>query len=191
MPEGTKMDYIKKYYMIAIAMLGFEKKGCDFYLSLATEPSLKSLERLLRQTGYEKAKELDIISGMVTVSEFLLNDNKVAVYDTEDMDTWLRSAIPDIYNDTSSERIAMAKSPQDALSIIVELEERVLDFYRAINARITMDTTQIDSIISRQKRHLACLSAAKYQLETLEFNSLRSPAGATSIETGHVSTVHS
>lgn len=191
MPEGTKMDYIKKYYMIAIAMLGFEKKGCDFYLSLATEPSLKSLERLLRQTGYEKAKELDIISGMVTVSEFLLNDNKVAVYDTEDMDTWLRSAIPDIYNDTSSERIAMAKSPQEALSIIVELEERVLDFYRAINARITMDTTQIKSIISRQKRHLACLSAAKYQLETLEFNNLRGPAGATSIETGHVSTVHS
>ena len=191
MPEGTKMEYIKKYCMIATAMFGFEKKGCDFYLSLATKPSLKSIERLLRQTGYEKAKELDIISGMVSVSEFLLNDNKTGVYDTEDIDTWLRSAIPDIYNDTSSERIAMAKSPQEALSIMIELEERVLDFYRAINARITMDTTQINSIIARQKRHLACLSAAKYQLEILEFNSLRGPAGAMSIETGHVSTVHS
>ncbi len=191
MPEGTKMDYIKKYYMIAIAMLGFEKKGCDFYLSLATNPSLKTIERLLRQTGYEKAKELDIISGMVTVSEFLINDNKVSVCDTEETDQWLRSSIPDIYNERSSERIALAKSPQEALSVMIELEERVLDFYRAINAKITMDTTQIDSIISRQKRHLACLSTAKHQLEISALNNLTVPVGAVSIESGQLNTVHS
>ena len=172
-------------------MLGFKKKGCDFYLSLATKPSLKSIERLLRQTGYEKAKELNIISGMVSVSEFLLSDNKAAVYDTEEMSEWLDSAVPDIYNSTFADQIILTRSPQEALSIMVELEERVLDFYRAINARITMDTTQIDSIISRQKRHLACLSAAKYQLEILEFNSLRGPVWAKSIETGQLNTVHS
>lgn len=191
MPEGTKMDYIKKYFMIATAMLDFEKAGCDFYLSLATEPLLKSLERLLRQTGYEKAKELDIISGMVTVSEFLLNDNKTAVYDTEETSQWLESATPDIYNDSFSDQIILTKSPQEALSIMVELEERVLAFYQAINARITMDTTQINSIIARQRRHLASLSAAKYQLEISSLNNRMVPVGAMSIETGHVSTVHS
>ena len=191
MPEGTNMDYIKKYYLIATAMLDFEKAGCDFYLSLATEPSLKSLERLLRQTGYEKAKELDIISGMVTVSEFLLSDNKAAVYDTEETSQWLDSTIPDIYNDSFSDQIIMTKSPQEALSIMIKLEERVLAFYQAINARITMDTTQIVSIIARQRRHLACLSAAKYQLEISSLTNLTVPAGAVSIATGQFNAVHS
>ena len=185
------MDYIKKYYLIATAMLDFEKAGCDFYLSLATEPSLKSLERLLRQTGYEKAKELDIISGMVTVSEFLLSDNKAAVYDTEETSQWLDSTIPDIYNDSFSDQIIMTKSPQEALSIMIKLEERVLAFYQAINARITMDTTQIVSIIARQKRHLACLSAAKYQIEISSLTNLTVPAGAVSIATGQFNAVHS
>lgn len=191
MPEGTNMDYIKKYYLIATAMLDFEKAGCDFYLSLATEPSLKSLERLLRQTGYEKAKELDIISGMVTVSEFLLSDNKAAVYDTEETSQWLDSTIPDIYNDSFSDQIIMTKSPQEALSVMIKLEERVLAFYQAINARITMDTTQIVSIIARQRRHLACLSAAKYQLEISSLTNLTVPAGAVSIATGQFNAVHS
>ncbi len=171
--------------MIATAMLDFEKKGCDFYLSLATEPSLKVIEKLLRQTGYEKAKELDIISGMVTVSQFLLNDNKVAVYDTEETDKWLESVTPNTYSSTSSERIAMSKSPQEALSIVIELEEQVLAFYRDINTRITMDTTQIESIIAREKRHIACLSAAKHQIENTVFNN------TTAIETGQFHTVHS
>jgi hypothetical protein len=161
------MEYIKKYHAIANSMLDFEKQGCDFYLSLATEPTLRDIEKPLRQTGYEKAGELDILSGMITVSSFLLADCKLPQHEPEETIDWLEMITPRIYNDITTEKVVTAGSPQRALDFLVELEGKALAYYTIIRQKITMDSKLIDSLISRQKKRISCLCQTMTYLQKI------------------------
>ena len=164
------MEYIKKYHVIANSMLDFEKQGCDFYLSLATEAPLRDIEKLLRQTGYEKAGELDILSGMVTVSTFLLADSKLPLHEPEETIDWLETITPRIYNDITKEKVITADSPQRALDFLVELEGKALAYYMIVRQKITMDSKLVDSLISRQKKRISCLCQTMTHLKMINNN---------------------
>lgn len=153
------MAYIEKYHMIAKAMLDFEKKACDFYLSLSCKPNLNSIKPLLQQIASGKAKELDIFSGMVTVSSFLLSSNTDSQYkqDTE----WPNILEPKIYNSLTAKLVTKGNSLRKSLTRIIKLEKEVLAFYRELQKNVFINVKQIDSLVNRQQRLIASLVRVK------------------------------
>lgn len=153
------MAYIEKYHTIAKAMLDFEKKACDFYLSLSDKPNLNSIKPLLQQIASGKAKELDIFAGMVTVSSFLLSSNTDSEYkpDTE----WLYILESKIYNSLTANLVTKGNSPQKSLMRIIKLEKEVLAFYRKLQKNVFINVKQIDSLVNRQQRLIASMVRIK------------------------------
>lgn len=147
------MEYIKKYDLIVTALRDFENKGCQFYLSLLSYNCAQPIQDPLKQLIFDKGKRLDVLTGMSAVSAFLLDDSRTKPdYDCHDLVSWLDTYQPLIYDALAAGRIAGAHSPVRALKIIIELESQAIDFYKLTRKRITMNTVEIDSMISQQKR---------------------------------------
>ena len=159
------MDYVREFYIIAKAMLVFERESCRFYHKLYGKLSFSTANELVERFIREKTREIDTFSGMVTVSSFLLKDRTVSFFDPAEITSWLKFNIPHVYCNLSAERILSARDPWGAIAVMVELERAVLLFYRALRKRVPMNTAQIESIICRQKQRIAVLTDAREKFQ--------------------------
>lgn len=158
------MDYVREFYIIAKALLVFEKRSCSFYRKLCDKLSFGTTNGLVERFIREKTREVDTFSGMVTVSSFLLKDRTISFFDPAEIAVWLKLNIPHVYCNLSAERILSAQDPRAAITVMVELERAVLLFYRALRKRVPMNTAQIESIICRQKQRIALLTDTREKL---------------------------
>ena len=157
------MEYLKRYHLIATALLNFEKAGCDFYLSIAPYPALEPIDGLLRQLAYGKARELDIFAGMLTVCDFLL-ENCTVRSDLADTGKWLNAHTPNVYGEDCVRRLVQSGESLTALGSVIGIEESVLNFYREVRKKMPMNIGQIDAVIARQRTQIATLRSVREQL---------------------------
>jgi len=158
------MDYVREFYVIAKAMLVFEKRACDFYFGVRDRTPFRIVEELLTRFIREKSKEIDTFSGMVTVSSFLLKDREASFFDPAEIAAWLKINIPHVYGSLSAERIITTQHPQAAIAVMIELERAILLFYRGLRKRVPMNTAQIESVICRQKQRIALLTNTREKI---------------------------
>lgn len=170
------MDYLKRYHLIATAMLDFEKAGCDYYHCLSEHPAVDAIAGRLRQIACNKARELDIFAGMLTICDFLLTDY-TRKYDMRETSDWLKANTPDLYHQDSAQWIIQARRPAQALGIVIDMEEIVLKFYREIRKKIPMNIGQIDAVVTRQQTEIAGLRDLRERLRNDDCR-MQEPVGA-------------
>ncbi len=155
------MEYIKKYHMISRYMYELDSRAVIFYDDLIARTYDGQIREWLQRIGDHKKNQLDIFSGMVTVSSFLLTDINSNVYDTSRLEYWLKSQSPRVYLTSDLETLGACHSFSSYFKCLIAIEQRVFEFYRTILKRVPMNLAQMESLVQKQKSMLLMLKDIK------------------------------
>lgn len=155
------MEYIKKYHMISRYMYELDSRAVIFYDDLIARTCDDQVCQWLQKIGEHKKNQLDIFSGMVTVSSFLLTDINSNVYDTSRLEYWLKSQSPRVYLTSDLETLGRCDNFGSYIKYLIAIEQRVFEFYRTILKRVPMNLAQMESLVQKQKSMLLMLKEIK------------------------------